>query len=261
MPSPTPRDPLEAALAQSPKQALAALRGVPTLLREALRPRSVRVLIIVLICYGAIGPNSHGHIPWSTIFPSIESPLLLVSLHFGWMALFGIIVPLAAIRLNVGLRPADLGVCLGDLRFGALIVGLGLPLMTVAIVFGARDPGLRATYPLFAHVLGHPAPQPVPPLDFALYALAYGLFFLGVETLHHGILIFGLPDVPVSARLGLAALVHLIWHFGAPIPELIAAPIWAFVVGAIVLRARATWPAFVLHWVPNIVLDAVLTYG
>ena len=103
-------------------------------------------------------------------------------------------------------------------------------------------------------------PTPVPPFDFALYSLAYGFFFLGVETLHHGVITFGLPEVPVSARLALAALVHTIWHFGQPLPELIAAPIWAFVVGVIVLRARATWPAFVLHWVPNVVLDAVLTY-
>lgn len=256
-----PSDPLEVALSRSPAGPAAAFRSIPRLLREAMRPRAVRVLLVLVVCYGAIGPAGRGHIDWSAIFPAISSPLVLVALHFAWTALFGVLVPLVAVRATAGLRPKDVGMTLGDVRFGALVLAIGLPLMTAAIVLGARTTSLEGAYPLFAHVAGHPAPNPLPPGDFALYSLAYGFFFLGVETLHHGVITFGLCEIPVSARLALAALVHTIWHFGQPLPELIAAPIWAFVVGVIVLRARATWPAVLLHWVPNVVLDAVLTYG
>lgn len=156
----------------------------------------------------------------------------------------------------------------------------GLALLSAAILLiaslpafylGARDPGMRATYPLYRGHFGGVG-------QFALYEAGYLLFFVAIEFVFRGYLLFGLyhardrdalpgtQGVPGPFVFGyyaifISMLSYTAWHLGKPVPELWGTLVWGIATGAVVLATRSIWPVVVVHWVLNIFLDALITWG
>jgi hypothetical protein len=150
-----------------------------------------------------------------------------------------------------------------------ILILLSLP----AFVLASRDPGMRATYPFY-----RPFTNVV---QFALYELTYLPFFIAIEFIFRGYLLFGLAGirddvartavrtrgtdvgVPGVFYFGRYALLiqmlsYTAWHLGKPLPELWGTLIWGLVAGVIAYTIRSIWPVVLAHWLLNVIFDAIV---
>ena len=85
-----------------------------------------------------------------------------------------------------------------------------------------------------------------------------------VDSLLRGILLFGVASgTAFDAALGVAVetMVQSVWHLGKPLGEAWGAPVWGIVAGCVALRAKSVWPLVMVHWVLNVLIDAVSAYA
>lgn len=124
----------------------------------------------------------------------------------------------------------------------------------------ARDPAFQEVYPLYRNFSGWG--------EFALYELTYLSFFLVIEFVFRGYLLFGLASTPLAGEQralgglelpGYALLLQMLpytaWHLGKPLPELWGTLFWGFVAGAAVWAVRSIWPIVIVHWLLNVFMD------
>jgi membrane protease YdiL (CAAX protease family) len=186
----------------------------------------------------------------------------LVSFVAGFALL--VLVPLALIRYGLRRPFADFGLGLpppGRRREAAVVTVVLLAASIPSMVFAARDAAMRGVYPF--------CPQFSSPLDFASYEVAYLLFFVAIEFMFRGYLLFGLAERDGEGRAGtlgassvhVSALTYTVWHHGKPLMESGGTLLWGVVTGALVLRMRSIWPVVLVHWTMNVVLDLLIWNG
>lgn len=134
--------------------------------------------------------------------------------------------------------------------------GLVLMLLTIAVfalpfAFGARFADMRAVYPLYR--------GPLSGSSLIGYELCYLLFFVALDGLLRGSLLFGLLTQGASPALaiGVETLVQATWHLGKPMGEALGSPVWGIVGGLLSVCCRSVWPAIVAHFVLNVLIDVV----
>lgn len=204
------------------------------------------------------------------LFPGIEWRDQLISYLGGFILV--VVIPCCIIKFvfKEKLSKYGLGWSRDNLKPGlaALIVilAVSLPLFYLA----ASDGEIIKEYPLFGDSI-----KPGDWDSFLIYELVYFLFFINVEFLFRGYLLFGLygfrdNDGVVNANgkpgplvFGVYAvliqmLVYTLWHIPKPSVEYIGAVFWGVAVAAIALRIRSIWPIIIAHWLLNVFLDTVL---
>lgn len=202
-------------------------------------------------------------LPWDHEFVSFLGGFLLLVLIPALIIRFGFKQPLS--HYGLGLPPA------GRRRlafFGFLLLLLAsLP----AFWSASRIPAMRAVYPFYRNLSGDAG-------EFVAYQMTYLLFFIVIEFIFRGYLLFGLAnvmdeDVPGSGdgypgpfyfhkyAVLIQMLSYTAWHLGKPLPELWGTLIWGLAAGAVVYAVRSVWPAILSHWLLNVFLDALLVFG
>jgi membrane protease YdiL (CAAX protease family) len=122
----------------------------------------------------------------------------------------------------------------------------------VPFALGARSPELYDLYPIFRGSLAG--------TSLWLYELSYLLFFVALDGMLRGTLLFGLADpenddaLPLLA-IAFEAVVQTVCHFGKPPMEAWGAPVWGVVAGYVAYRSRSVWPIVLAHWVLNVAVD------
>jgi hypothetical protein len=230
-----------------------------------------KIDLLPLVWGGWHGPGSdpatRAHIipgvPWDQEWLSFLAGFALV-----------VLVPIVLIKLvyRQDLRDYGLGLPPKDRRGLALLSAAILLIVSLpAFYLGTRDPGMRATYPLYRGPFGGVG-------QFALYEAGYLLFFVAIEFVFRGYLLFGLYQardrdalpgthgIPGPFVFGyyaslISMLSYTAWHLGKPVPELWGTLVWGIATGTVVLASRSIWPVVVVHWVLNVFLDAVITWG
>jgi hypothetical protein len=204
-------------------------------------------------------------IPWDNEMISFVGGAILV-----------VLVPILLIKnvykqplkaYGLGLPPR--GRRLLALQAVVILVALSLP----AFLLATRDPDMRATYPFFRPFSNV--------LEFILYELTYLPFFIAIEFIFRGYLLFGLAgirdDVAQTAvrtrgtdvgvpgvfyfgryALLIQMLSYTAWHLGKPLPELWGTLIWGLVAGVIAYTIRSIWPVVFAHWLLNVIFDAIV---
>ena len=156
-----------------------------------------------------------------------------------------LLVPLALFKCLAREKLSDLGLGLGDWRFGfGLVVPLGL--LGIALPAGLSAgsmPDFVAEYPLAelaGRDLGH----------FALYQLAYGLlYYTAYEAFFRGFVQFGLrPHIGALGAILVQTSMTTLLHLGKPQAEIWSALMAGFLFGALAFRLRSIWPLFIVHW-------------
>ncbi len=193
-----------------------------------------------------------------------------------WIAFFAgsvllVLVPCILIKLVFKQDLADYGLGLppkGRVRLALLSAGILMAVSLPAFYLGTNDAGMQATYPFYrGEFEGIGA--------FALYSLGALAFYVNIEFIFRGYLLFGLfqfkdrdaPDGVVGVKgplvfgyyaIFISMLSYTAWHLGKPLPELWGTLIWGVAAGTIVLASRSIGPIIAVHWLMNVLLDFVL---
>jgi membrane protease YdiL (CAAX protease family) len=131
-------------------------------------------------------------------------------------------------------------------------------------ILATRDPQMRAVYPLCRTLesLG----------QLAVYEAGYLLFFVAIEFIFRGYLIFGLYRVKDAGPAGgiageegplvfgyysilISMLSYTAWHLGKPPLETWGTLFWGLVAGTVVLISRSIWPIVAVHYLLNVFMD------
>jgi membrane protease YdiL (CAAX protease family) len=227
--------------------------------------------LLSLIWSGWAGPGANPAARQSLI-PGISWDQELISFVGGFILL--VVIPIILIRFvfkqpmsyyGLGLPPKGRWTLAG-LTFLILTL-ISLP----AFWLGARIPAMQATYPLYRGLTGDIG-------QFVVYQLTYLLFFIVIEFVFRGYLLFGLANImdnEVSDEdkgvsgpfyfhryaLLIQMLSYTAWHLGKPLPELWGTLIWGLAAGAVAYSVRSIWPIILSHWLLNVFMDALIVFG
>lgn len=178
-------------------------------------------------------------------------------------ALLLVLVPVLIIKLGFREPLADYGLGLPPRRRWRTTVWVSISLFVVCLpgFWGfARDPAFQEVYPFYRQLSGW--------RELALYELTYLPFFLVIEFIFRGYLLFGLAATHLAGERrtvgglvlpGYALLLQMLpytaWHLGKPLPELWGTLFWGLVAGAAVWVLRSIWPVVIVHWLLNVFMD------
>lgn len=209
--------------------------------------------LVVMVALPVWGARGISRVSWAELLGTSD-PYVPPMLDFALGAVVALVVPVIVIRVVWKQPLRDYGLGLGDVRLGWKVLAVGLAIALPAMWIGSRDPAMREAYPRFGH------PDAVPLGVFAVFALAYGVFFVAQEFLMRGFLLYALEPKGAGLTVAVSALVQTLWHLDAPLPELATAPVWGIAAAVLNLRLRSIWPLTLVHWVANVFLDAAIVY-
>jgi hypothetical protein len=184
---------------------------------------------------------------------------------------FLVVVPCLLIRLVFRQPLSAYGLALPppERRRIALLSAAALLLLGVpTFLFAAGDDQIRAVYPIFRGEFDST-------LDFAAYEAVYLLFFVAIEFMFRGYLLFGLyqfrdeqspPGVSGAAgplvfgyyAILISMLSYTAWHLGKPPLELWGTVAWGLGTGVIALVSRSILLIILVHWALNLILDLLI---
>lgn len=195
------------------------------------------------------------------LIPAVPWDHELIS-FWGGAALL-VLVPILIIKVGFGesLREYGLGLPPRGRWRTAVWISVALFVVSLPGFWGfARDPAFQEVYPFYRDFSGWG--------EFALYQLTYLPFFLVIEFIFRGYLLFGLATTPLAGERrtagglvlpGYALLVQMLpytaWHLGKPLPELWGTLFWGLVAGTAVWALRSIWPVVIVHWLLNVFMD------
>jgi len=162
-----------------------------------------------------------------------------------------LLVPLVLLKLLGREKLSDLGLGLGDVKFGFWVVILGW--LVLALPGGLSAGGMedfRAEYPLAKLSVESGS-------RFLVYQLAYGLlYYVAWEAFFRGFLQMGLrPYIGDLAAILVQTAASTLLHIGKPMGETWAALLAGFLFGALMLRMRSIWPLVLVHWGLGLLTD------
>jgi hypothetical protein len=215
-----------------------------------------------------IGPGSN---PESriAIVPGLPWDQELISFWVG--AILLVVIPCIIIRLGFKqpLKAYGLGLPPKGRRMLAVTTFFTLTLLSLPFFwFGASDPVMQSTYPLYRGVFANG-------WQFILYELTYLPFFIAIEFIFRGYLLFGLYGVRDEEVKGgggghpgefyferyallIQMLAYTAWHLGKPSAELWGTLAWGLPAGAMAYTCRSLWPVILSHWLLNVFLDGMI---
>jgi membrane protease YdiL (CAAX protease family) len=186
--------------------------------------------------------------PWpADVYSTLYEYLAAFLLMFG--------VPALLSRLLLKRSVGENGLQLGDVHQGLRMVGVGLPFALLIAYLAAKDPSIRAEYPLAKGAMSQ--------LGLLLLVEAcYLLYYLGWEFLFRGFMLSGLqrhygPLVAILIQTIPSTLVHI----GKPYSENWAALIAGIILGYIAVRTRSIFYPMLLHAVVGIGTDVFIALG
>lgn len=204
------------------------------------------------------------------LFPDLAWRDQLVSFLTGFILL--VVIPCLIIKFRFKERLADygLGWSKDKIKLGMVALLVLLILCIPLFYFGTFDKEQQAEYPLFGDAIAKGDWS-----QFIVYELVYFLFFIVIEFIFRGYLLFGLYGIKdIQAAKGVKGikgplvfgvyailiqmLAYTMWHIAKPTPEYLGALVWGVVVAAIAIRIRSIWPIIIVHWILNVFMDTVL---
>lgn len=208
-----------------------------------------------------------------SLIPGVPWDHELIAFAGGFVLL--VLIPALVIRLGFKRPLSAYGLGLpppGRRSLAALTFVLLTLISLPAFWLGANIPEMQATYPLYRGLSEDVG-------TFLLYQLSYLPFFIVIEFIFRGYLLFGLAHV-MDRDLGdgddvghpgpfyfhkYAVLIQMLsytaWHLGKPLPELWGTLVWGLAAGATAYAIRSVWPIILSHWLLNVFMDALIVFG
>lgn len=168
-----------------------------------------------------------------------------------------LVVPAVALKLFTRESLRDLGLGLGDWRFGVTwIIPLGLVIMAVSAKVASVQPDFQATYPMAKFAVTSTE-------RLVVYELAYGLlYYIAYEAFFRGFLQLGLAKhIGDHPAILVQTAMTTLFHIGKPVNEIWSALAAGFLFGLIVVRTRSIWPLFIIHWALGVMTDLACAHA
>jgi hypothetical protein len=208
------------------------------------------------------------------LFPNLAWRDQLVSFVVGFILL--VVIPCCIIRFYFKESLSKYGLGWSNDKIKPGLIAL-LVLFVVALplfLLGTGNAEMQKEYPLFGKD-GAGQFTITSWGGFIIYELVYFLFFINIEFIFRGYLLFGLygfrdrdagdniKGSPGPLVFGVYAvliqmLAYTMWHIPKPVPEYLGALVWGVAVAAIALKIRSIWPIIIVHWALNVILDTLL---
>jgi len=247
---------------------------------KSLTDKTALILLstfILLILWGSKGDMKilskiFGENWTGELFPGVAWHRQLASFIVGFLLL--VVIPCCIIKFIFKERLSEYG--LGwpkEIKRRKQAVSGFFLIMGVSIIpfyLSAFNPEMQGEYPLFGDVIAKGAWG-----AFIVYELVYLLFFVVIDFIYRGYLLFGIfkiKDLEVIKGVkgikgplvfGIYAILiqmlsYTMWHIAKPVPELIGTIFWGIGTGAVVLKSRTVWPVIIAHWLLCVLLDIVV---
>jgi Type II CAAX prenyl endopeptidase Rce1-like len=188
-------------------------------------------------------------IPWDIEFISFAGGAILL-----------VVIPCLIIKWKNQEKLSDYGLAFPEKNNRSRSWVLFLTLFLGSLVpfyFAAKNPDMQNLYPFYHSFTSLK--------EFIVYEISYFPFFMVIEFVFRGIILFSLlrlfsnyfQQTEASAlAVVVAMLPYCVWHIGKPLTELWGTPIWGLLAGAGIIINRSIWPVLMAHWMLNIWLDA-----
>jgi len=197
------------------------------------------------------------------IIPGVPWDNELISFWVGAFLL--VIVPVIIIKFGFKQNLSDYGLGLPpeNRRKLAWWVFLILTIFSLpAFLVSTGNADMQSVYPFYKPFSSA--------TSFILYELCYFPFFIAIEFIFRGYLLFGLAGIkenetqPDSFKVYryailISMLSYTAWHLGKPVPELFGTLIWGLAAGASAYAVRSIWPVVMAHWLLNVISDSILS--
>ena len=197
------------------------------------------------------------------IIPGVPWDNELISFWVGAFLL--VIVPVIIIKFGFKQNLSDYGLGLPpeNRRKLAWWVFLILTIFSLpAFLVSTGNADMQSVYPFYKPFSSA--------TSFILYELCYFPFFIAIEFIFRGYLLFGLAGIkenetqPDSFKVYryailISMLSYTAWHLGKPVPELFGTLIWGLAAGASAYAVRSIWPVVMAHWLLNVISDLILS--
>ena len=197
------------------------------------------------------------------IIPGIPWDNELISFWLGAFLL--VIVPILIIKFGFKQSLADYGLGMPPKSRRKLAWWVFAILTIIALpgfITGTGDADMQKVYPFYKPFSSIPS--------FVFYELCYFPFFIAIEFIFRGYLLFGLAGVKEDDThnkifkvsryaILISMLSYTAWHLGKPVPELWGTLVWGLAAGASAYAVRSIWPVVFAHWLLNVVMDGILS--
>lgn len=179
----------------------------------------------------------------ANLFPGTADLAFLRIAYYGISSLlFLFIIPALLVKFLFKQKLSEYGIRFCDIKFGIKFILIALPIVIFTMIPVAHDPEYQALNPMYPDA-GRNLPT------FLLYALIYGLYYIGWEFFFRGFMLFGLRE-----KFGnlFAVLIQVfpscIAHIGRPEGEMLSSILAGLVFGFLALRSKTIWYIIILHW-------------
>ena len=167
---------------------------------------------------------------------------------FGMQGVTGFVVPVLALTLFFGRRPAEIGLGLGDWKLASGLAALYLPLVAAGTWVLSNGAEFQQMYP-------HYQPAVRSWTYFAIYEALFLFYWIGWEYLWRGFVLFGTARTFGLYAIFVQTVPFALLHLDKPLPEALLSILGGVALGALVWRCRSFWIAVPIHAAQMLLLD------
>lgn len=163
--------------------------------------------------------------------------------HLYWFlssSLLYFALPIAIVALTPGVRLSELGLGMGDRRYGLRATALLYAVMLPFVVAVSFSPAFNRHYPLSSGAADSWG-------SLLIFESGYWLYFVGWEFVYRGLLCVALYPRIGASVLVLHTIPFAVMHGGKPQAEAFGSIIAGIVLGVVAIRARSFWYGVLLH--------------
>jgi len=230
---------------------------------RAIDARTASIFVagaIIIVSFQAFGSVAFFDDHFAARFE--DSPAYQVYGYLYWFVssfLWLFLLPLAVVAISPALSVRDVGLGLGDWRFGArAALCLYLAMVPVLALASFRD-NFVDYYPMSDWIRSEIARfgdgQGGSLWPFVVYEAAYALYFVGWEFFHRGFLTVGLSRTFGWYAILVVTIPFALLHVDKPMPEAYGAIVASLVLGWLAIRTRSSWWGFFVHASVAVTMD------
>lgn len=198
----------------------------------------VVVLLIVKRYYGSnrtfsvLSGNVSDNWPYPDIWPYIYGVFTSILLF--------LVIPGLFIKFFLRERIRDYGFTFKDILKYKWIYLAMIIVVVPLVIIASQLPSFASKYPLYPQ-----AKDSLP--KFLIWEFAYGLYFLALEFLFRGFMIFALARYIGAYAIFVMVIPYVMIHFGKPVAETFGSIIAGAALGTLALRTRSIFGGLFIH--------------